>query len=49
VVLRERVEFVCECANDNCLERIANTLAQYELRRFPTHFVVEPGHVYREF
>jgi hypothetical protein len=48
-ILGERVDFVCECADDVCMERITITLDQYEdLRRFPTHFVVKPGHVYRE-
>jgi hypothetical protein len=46
----DRVAFVCECADDNCMERITMTLAQYEeLRRFPTHFFVKPGHVFRQF
>jgi hypothetical protein len=50
VLLEDRVDFVCECADDSCMERITVTLAQYEdLRRFPTHFFVKPGHVYREF
>jgi hypothetical protein len=50
VILDERVDFVCECADDGCMERITVTLAQYEaLRRFPTHFIVKAGHVYREF
>jgi hypothetical protein len=41
---------VCECADDNGMERIAITLAQYdELRRFPTDFVVKSGHVYPDF
>jgi hypothetical protein len=38
-------EFVCECADIGCVERIELTLAQYEaLRSVPTHFVVKPGH-----
>jgi hypothetical protein len=48
--LGDRVDFVCECADDQCMERITVTLAEYEdLRRFPTHFFVKPGHVFREF
>jgi hypothetical protein len=49
-VTTEQVEFVCECAADDCTERTTLTLAQYEeLRREPTHFLVKPGHVYPEF
>src|SRR5215212_8831802 len=49
-VTTEQVEFVCECAAQECTERITLTLAQYEeLRRVPTHFIVKPGHVYPEF
>jgi len=37
-------EFVCECANPDCLERIQMHLDDYEeIRRIPTHFVVAPG------
>jgi hypothetical protein len=49
-VTTEQVEFVCECAAEDCTERTTLTLAQYEeLRREPTHFLVKPGHVYPEF
>ena len=49
VILNERVDFVCECADHTC-NRITVTLAQYEaLGRFPTHVIVKAGHVYREF
>ena len=49
-VVSEHVEFVCECAAEDCAERVTLTLAQYEeLRRVPTHFIVKPGHVYMEF
>lgn len=49
VILNERVDFVCECADHTC-NRITVTLAQYEaVGRFPTHFIVKAGHVYREF
>jgi hypothetical protein len=38
-------EFVCECADIGCVERIELTLPQYEaLRSVPTHFIVKPGH-----
>ena len=50
VSLGDRIDLVCECAADDCMERITVTLEQYEqLRRVPTHFMVKPGHVYPEF
>jgi len=40
-------EFSCECADTECLEKVALTLEEYEyVRRIPTHFFVQPGHVY---
>jgi hypothetical protein len=49
-VVSEQVEFVCECAVEDCTERVTLTLAEYEkLRRVPTRFIVKPGHVYLEF
>ena len=37
-------EFLCECANRNCMEHILMTLEEYErVRRVPTHFLVLPG------
>jgi hypothetical protein len=49
-VVLEDAEFVCECANDNCMERIPLTIDEYnDVRRIPTHFLVKPGHVYPEF
>jgi hypothetical protein len=42
-------DFICECANPECFERIGLTIPQYEeLRGDPTHFAVCPGHVYLE-
>jgi hypothetical protein len=39
-------DFVCECADITCIERIAMTLAEYEqLRAHPTHFAVRHGHL----
>jgi hypothetical protein len=50
MTLGDRADFVCECADDNCMERITVTIDQHEaLRRFPTHFIVKRGHVYPEF
>ena len=38
-------EFVCECADEGCTERIRLSLGQYEqLRANPRCFVVVPGH-----
>ena len=38
-------EFVCECSDANCVERVALTLGQYEwLRARPLLFVVVEGH-----
>jgi hypothetical protein len=40
-----RIEFVCECGNLDCLERIELTRAGYEqVRSDPRRFVVVPGH-----
>jgi hypothetical protein len=37
-------EFLCECANRNCMEHVTMTLDEYErVRGVPTHFVVLPG------
>jgi hypothetical protein len=39
-------ETVCECAREECTERISITFAAYEaVRREPTWFVVRTGHV----
>jgi hypothetical protein len=46
----EDAEFICECADDECMERISLTLDEYkDVRRSPTHFFVMHGHVYPEF
>ncbi|MDX6399843.1 MAG: hypothetical protein QOF27_449 [Gaiellaceae bacterium] len=38
-------EFVCECADAGCAERVAATLDQYEeVRSDATHFLLVPGH-----
>jgi len=42
---RDEAEFVCECGDASCVDRIRMTLAKYEeLRAEPTHFAVRPGH-----
>ena len=44
-VVLERIRFVCECADLECLERVDLTRAAYEgVRSDPTRFVVAPGH-----
>jgi hypothetical protein len=38
-------EFVCECADPACAERVPATLDQYEdVRSDGTHFLLAPGH-----
>lgn len=42
----ERGDYLCECGNEDCVERIALTADEYErVRSEPTQFVVKPGHV----
>lgn len=42
----EHSEFICECADPGCVERIQLTLSAYEaVRSEPTRFVVKPQHV----
>lgn len=49
-VLLERMDFICECADDGCMNRIMVRLDEYEeMRRNPTHFMVDHGHVYPQF
>lgn len=41
----EEAEFVCECADPACTDRIEAALDDYErVRADPTHFLVVPGH-----
>ena len=42
----EEYEYVCECSDPDCVERIALTLEGYEqIRADGTRFVLAPGHV----
>jgi len=44
-------DWICECPDETCMERIAMTPEEYEaLRAHPTHFAVAPdaSHVYPE-
>ena len=44
--LTDHSEFVCECADAGCAERIEVKLAAYEaVRSVPTQFLVKPQHV----
>ncbi len=39
-------EVLCECSDDECIERIPLSTEEYErVRRFPTRFLVRPGHI----
>jgi hypothetical protein len=41
----ERWDFLCECGNAQCVERVSLTVAEYErVRANPIHFFVVPGH-----
>ena len=45
----DNAEFVCECADAACAERIPATLDQYEeVRAEATHFLLVPGHELEE-
>jgi hypothetical protein len=41
----KRTEFLCECDNKDCTEKISATRAEYEaVRAVGTRFIVTPGH-----
>lgn len=41
----EHTEFVCECSDANCTDRVTVSLTAYEdVRAEPTTFLVAPGH-----
>src|SRR6478752_6495197 len=41
----DKTEFVCECADSSCTERVPATLAEYEnVREKSTTFLLAPGH-----
>jgi hypothetical protein len=43
---RRPYDFICECADIDCVTRIQLTLAEYErVRAHPARFAVAPGHV----
>ena len=42
----DAAQFVCECGDPSCTDRIDIPLEEYEaVRKDPTRFVVSPGHV----
>jgi hypothetical protein len=42
--------FVCECADEHCVETLELSLREYEeIRASPVHFPVKVGHDYPEF
>lgn len=44
-LVSDRAEFVCECGNSSCVQRIAMPLAEYErVRGDPKWFFVVKGH-----
>jgi len=44
-VADEPIGFICECADETCVEKVTLTLAQYEeMRALPARFAVAPGH-----
>jgi hypothetical protein len=41
----EETDFVCECADPECTDRVEASLAEYEeVREDPTTFLLAPGH-----
>jgi hypothetical protein len=43
------IEFICECGDDGCVERVTLTVAEYEsVRADPVEFFVKPGHQIQE-
>ena len=46
----EPLEFLCECGEESCLERIELARAEYEeVRAVPDHFAIKPGHAHEDF
>jgi hypothetical protein len=49
-LVSEIAEFVCECADTTCTERVRMPLAEYEhIRSDPKWFLVVPGHELPEY
>lgn len=49
-LVSEEAEFVCECGNSSCIERVHMSLADYEeIRSDPKRFFVVKGHEAPEY
>ena len=49
-LVSETAEFVCECGESSCAERVQLPLAEYErVRSDPKWFVIVPGHEILEY
>jgi hypothetical protein len=49
-LVSDEAEFVCECGNGACAERVYMSLAEYEsIRSNPKRFLIMPGHETPEF
>jgi hypothetical protein len=41
----EELAFICECADETCVERVSLKTSQYDdVRAIPARFIVAPGH-----
>ena len=41
----EELAFICECADETCVQRVSLKISQYDdVRAIPARFVVAPGH-----
>jgi hypothetical protein len=41
----QQLDFICECAHTDCVERLEMSVTEYEgVRRVPNHFAVVEGH-----
>jgi hypothetical protein len=44
-LITDNAEFVCECVDIDCADRVHMTLAKYQaVRSVPTQFIVKPDH-----
>jgi hypothetical protein len=45
----ESFTIACECADPACVQTLEVEVGQYaQIRAYPTHFIVLPGHIYPE-
>lgn len=41
----QHLDFICECAQTDCVERLAMSVSEYEtVRSVPNHFAIVDGH-----